>query len=369
MGITSPLHELHEEMDATFTDFAGFTMPVQFSSIKDEHLTVRKNVGIFDVSHMSNVWIKGKDAAELLTKTTIEDASRFGVGKSQYTALTKDDGTIIDDTIFMHVDEERYMIIPNAGMAEPVTEWLKKQASHFDLDVTVENVSREYAIIAVQGPQSRKVLQTVTDVDLSKVGFFACTKAKVAGKDCILSHTGYTGELGFELQVHPVENAETIFREILKAGKDENIKPVGLGARDTLRLEKCFLLAGNEFEGGRTPLEANLSWAMHWDHEFIGKDVLVKQKENGGFQRLTCLQCNGRGIPRHGMKVEKDGEEIGVVSSGSMSPCLQTGIAMAYIDPGVVSLGDMVDIKIRGKPAVAEVVKPPFVKKDWAKTH
>ncbi|MBS3778269.1 MAG: glycine cleavage system aminomethyltransferase GcvT [Candidatus Thermoplasmatota archaeon] len=369
MGITSPLHELHEEMDATFTDFAGFTMPVQFSSIKDEHLCVRKNVGIFDVSHMSNVWIKGKDAAKLLTKTTIEDASRFGIGKSQYTALTREDGTIIDDTIFMHVDEDRFMIIPNAGMAEQVADWLKKQAIHFDLDATVENVSKEYAIIAVQGPISQEILQKVTDVNLSNVGFFACTKAKVAGKECILSHTGYTGELGFELQVYPSKNAKTIFREILKVGEDANIKPVGLGARDTLRLEKCFLLAGNEFEGGRTPLEANLSWAMHWDHDFIGKDALVKQKEKGDFQRLTCLKCTGRGIPRHGMKVEKDEGEIGSVSSGNMSPCLKTGIALAYIDPGVVSLGDKVDIMIRGKPAVAEVVKPPFVKQDWAKTH
>jgi aminomethyltransferase len=368
MGITSPLHKLHEELGATFTEFAGFTMPVQFSSIKDEHLSVRKGVGIFDVSHMSNVWISGKDAAALLSKTTIEDASRFGSGKSQYTALTKEDGTIIDDTIFMHLDD-KYMIIPNAGMAAPVTEWLNKQVDAFGFDAKVENVSRDYAIIAVQGPLSQQVLQKVTDVDLSKVGFFACTDATVAGKKCILSHTGYTGELGFELQVSPDENAITIFEKIMEIGKEIGIKPIGLGARDTLRLEKCFLLAGNEFEGGRTPLEANLSWAMHWDHDFIGKDALLKQKEKGDYQRLTCLQCTGRGIPRHGMKVEHAGKEIGVVSSGSMSPCLKTGIAMAYLDPGVVSLGDTVEIMIRGKPSEAEVVKPPFVKQDWAKTQ
>jgi len=368
MGITSPLHDLHEKLGATFTEFAGFTMPVQFSSIKDEHLCVRNGVGIFDVSHMSNVWISGKDAAALLSKTTIEDASRFGSGKSQYTALTREDGTVIDDTIFMHLDD-KYMIIPNAGMAGPVTDWLKKQVEAFGFDAQVENVSRDYAIIAVQGPLSQKILQKVTDVDLSKIGFFACTHATIAGKKCILSHTGYTGELGFELQVNPAENAKVIFEELMKVGKEVNIKPIGLGARDTLRLEKCFLLAGNEFEGGRTPLEANLSWAMHWDHDFIGKEALLKQKENGDYQRLTCLQCTGRGIPRHGMKVEHSGKEIGVVSSGSMSPCLKTGIAMAYLDPGVVSLGDTVDIMIRGKSSEAEVVKPPFVKKDWAKTH
>jgi aminomethyltransferase len=367
MGITSPLHELHEEMGATFTEFAGFTMPVQFSSIKDEHLSVRKQVGIFDVSHMSNIWISGKDAAALLTKTTIEDASRFGLGKSQYTALTREDGTIIDDTIFMHIDD-RYMIIPNAGMSNPVTDWLKKQIDHFSLDATVENVSRDYAIIAVQGPYSQQVLQETTDIDLSKVGFFACSPAKVADKECIVSHTGYTGELGFELQVTPLENGVSIFKEIMKAGKNKGIKPIGLGARDTLRLEKCFLLAGNEFEGGRTPLEANLSWAMNWDHDFIGKDALLKQKEEGDYQRLTCLQCTGKGIPRQGMLVEQDGTTIGVVSSGSMSPCLNTGIAMAYLDHDVVSIGDLVNIKIRNKFAEAEVVKPPFVKKDWSET-
>ena len=368
MGVSSPLHDLHKELGATFTEFAGFTMPVQFSSIKDEHITVRKKVGIFDVSHMSNVWISGKDAAKLLSKTTIEDASRFNVGKSQYTALTREDGTIIDDTIFMHVDE-RYMIIPNAGMAEPVTDWLNKQADVFGFDVKVENVSRDYAIIAVQGPLSQQILQKITDVDLSKIGFFACTSGKVAGKECIISHTGYTGELGYELQVFPAENAIHIFKEIMSEGKSRGIKPVGLGARDTLRLEKCFLLAGNEFAGGRTPLEANLAWAMHWDHEFIGKESILKQKENGDYQRLICLQCTDRGIPRHGMDVEKEGEKIGIVSSGSMSPCLNTGIAMAYVDHGTVSIGDTVNVLIRGKAAAAEVVKPPFVKKDWAEKN
>ena len=368
MGITSPLHKLHEEMGATFTEFAGFSMPVQFSSIKDEHLAVRKKIGIFDVSHMSNIWISGKDAAALISKTTIEDASRFGLGKSQYTAITREDGTIIDDTIFMHIDD-RYMIIPNAGMADIVTDWLKTQLDHFSLDATVENVSRDYAIIAIQGPQSQAVLQKITDIDLSTIGFFACSTAKVADEECIVSHTGYTGELGFELQVNPVENGITVFNEIMKAGKKEGIKPIGLGARDTLRLEKCFLLAGNEFEGGRTPLEANLSWALNWDHDFIGKKALLKQKEDGDYQRLICLQCKGRGIPRHGMVVEKDGNTIGVVSSGSMSPCLNTGIAMAYIDHGAVSIGDLIHIKIRDKLVEAEVVQPPFVKKDWIKTQ
>lgn len=365
MGIISPLHELHKEMNATFTEFAGFTMPVQFSSIKDEHLCVRKNVGIFDVSHMSNVWISGKDAAHLLSKTTIEDATRFKNGQSQYTALTREDGTIIDDTIFMHLDD-KYMIMPNAGMAEVVTDWLNKQADYFNFDATAENVSRKYAILAVQGPLSKKILQKVTEVDLSSVGFFGCTYTTVAGINCIVSHTGYTGELGFELQIHPAEQGIKIFQEILETGKQAGIKPIGLGARDTLRLEKCFILAGNEFKGGRSPLEANLSWVMHWDHDFIGKDALLLQKEKDDYQRLNFLQCAGKAIPRHGMNVEKDGKIIGVVSSGCLSPCLNKGIAMAYIDHGAVTLADTVDIIIRKKKTQAELVKPPFVKQDWA---
>jgi aminomethyltransferase len=368
MELTSPLHELHKENNATFTEFAGFTMPVQFSSIKDEHLCVRNKGGIFDVSHMSNVWISGKDAANLLSRTTIEDATRFEHGQSQYTAFTREDGTIIDDTIFMHLDD-KYMIMPNAGMAKTVTDWLNKQAKHFGLNAEATNVSRDYAIIAAQGPLSKKILQEVTDIDLSKVGFFGCTYANVAEKKCIISYTGYTGELGFELQVNPAKEGLSIFREILKTGEDAGIKPIGLGARDTLRLEKCFLLAGNEFKDGRTPLEANLAWATHWEHEFIGKEALLKQKEEGDYQRLNFLQCMGRAIPRHGMDVEKDGESIGVVSSGCLSPCLNKGIAMAYLDYDLAKIGDTVDIIIRGKPIQAELVKPPFVKKDWVQTQ
>lgn len=368
MAIRSPLYPLHKKLGATFTEFAGFEMPVQFSSVREEHLTVRKSVGLFDVSHMSNVWITGEEAEKLLSLTTIEDAARIGDGLSQYTALLREDGTIIDDTIFMHLGK-KYMIIPNAGMAEEVTTWLNKIAQEYSISATATNVSKEYVILAVQGPKSQDTLQKLTDADLTKLGFFACQYATVADEECIISHTGYTGELGFELQISPVENAEKIFMEILEAGKEFNIKPVGLGARDTLRLEKCFLLAGNEFEGGRTPLEALLSWAINWDHDFIGKKALLQQKEQGNYQRLTYLECIDRGIPRHGCEVQKNGETVGLVSSGTLSPCLNKGIAMAYVDPSYREIGDHLDIIIRGKPIKAEIVKPPFVKKDWAKTH
>ena len=265
MALKSPLHDLHKELGARFTEFAGFEMPIQYTSIKDEHLTVRKSVGIFDVSHMSNIWITGEEAEELISLTTVEDASKIADGKSQYTAILREDGTVIDDAIFMHLGE-KYMMIPNAGMAETATKWLNDKAIEHNICATVENVSRDYVIIAVQGPKSRDTLQKLTKTDLKTVDFFGCRYIKIAGVDCIISHTGYTGELGFELQITPTSVAEKAFRKILEAGEEFKIKPIGLGARDTLRLEKCFILAGNEFEGGRTPLEATMSWTINWNN-------------------------------------------------------------------------------------------------------
>ena len=365
MAKQSPLHKIHEELNAKFTEFAGFTMPLQYSSMKEEHLQVRRTVGLFDVSHMSNVWITGKDAEALLSLTTIEDAARIEVNKSQYTAILRDDATIIDDTIFMHIEDDRFMMIPNAGMDEIVSSWLSKQVKKQGFSAKVENVSENYVIIAVQGPKSKDTLQQLTDINLDTIGFFACQTITLAGQECIISHTGYTGELGYELQISSVEHASLVYKKILEIGKQYEITPIGLGARDTLRLEKCFLLAGNEFEGGRTPLEAVMGWAINWDHEFIGKQSLLNQKDDGTFQRLTCLECNTKGIPRHGSTVEKGGSVVGLVSSGTLSPCLNKGIALAYVDHDVREVGSTLDINIRGRNMEATVVKSPFVKKDW----
>jgi len=363
----SPLHEVHKNLGARFTEFAGFEMPIQFSSIKDEHLAVREKVGLFDVSHMSNIWISGEDAENLISLTTVEDASRITDKKSQYTAILREDGTVIDDTIFMHLGD-KYMMIPNAGMADEVTKWLNKKAEEKDLCATVENVSKDYVILAVQGPKSRDTLQKLTDVDLKSIGFFACQYIDIAGINCIISHTGYTGELGFELNITPTKDAETVFHKIMEAGKEFNIKPIGLGARDTLRLEKSLILAGNEFGGGKTPLEATMSWAINWDHDFIGKDALLTQKEKGDYRRLTNLLCVEKGIPRHGCEIRKDGKKIGIVTSGTLSPCLNIGIAMGYVDPDYREKDSNLEIIVRDRSVKAKVVKPPIVPKDWAKT-
>jgi aminomethyltransferase len=368
MVLRSPLYNIQKELKARFTEFCGYEMPIQYTSIKDEHLTVRKTVGIFDVSHMSNVWITGEEAEKLLTLTTMEDASRIPSGKSQYTAILREDGTIIDDTIFMNLDN-RYMIIPNAGMDEIVTKWLNQQAQKHNINAKAENVTRDYVILAIQGPKSRETLQKLTKTDLNKIGFFQCQYIDIAGVNCIISHTGYTGELGFELQITPAKQAETIFKKIMEAGKEHGIKPIGLGARDTLRLEKCFMLAGNEFEGGRTPLEATMSWAINWEHDFVGKQTLLKQKEKGDYERVTCLICEEKGIPRHGCIIQKNGKNIGKITSGTMSPCLNKGIAMGYCHPDYREKDSMLDIIIRDKPVKARVVKPPFVSKDWVKQN
>lgn len=366
MLIKSPLNEIHEKLGAKFTEFAGFRMPIYYSSIKSEHMTVRKNVGLFDVSHMSNIWISGLDAEKLISLTTIEDASKIKNKMSQYTAILREDGTVIDDIIFMHLND-RYMMIPNAGMSEKITQWLINKAEENNLTVNVEDVSRDYTILAIQGPYSRNVLQKITKSDLNKIGFFGCSYIKLAERRCIISHTGYTGELGFELQINNGDDPEHVFNKIIMEGGDKGIRPIGLGARDTLRLEKSFILAGNEFKGGRTPLEAVLSWAINWDHEFIGKEFLIKQKEKGDYERLTNLICLKNGIPRHGCEVDKDGLKVGVVTSGTLSPCLNKGIAMAYIKPDFRDIDNILDIIIRGRRIKAKVIKPPFVKKDWNK--
>lgn len=368
MALKSPLYKIHERLGAKFTEFAGFEMPIQYSSIREEHLTVRKTVGLFDVSHMSNVWITGKDAMKLPNLTTVVDATKIGEKQSQYTVILREDGTIIDDTIFMNLGD-KYMMIPNAGMGAIVTKWLNDQAKKHNLNVKAEDVSREFVILAIQGPKSRETLQKLTNTDLNSVKFFGCQYTNVASIPCIISHTGYTGELGFELQITPPKKTEDLFNKILDAGKEFGIKPIGLGARDTLRLEKCFMLAGNEFHGGRTPLEATLGWTVNWDHNFIGKEALLKQKEKATYERMTCLLCVDKGIPRHGCEIQKEGKKVGIVTSGTLSPCLNVGIAMGYVQPDCRAEGSMLDIIVRDKPLKAKVVKPPFVPKDWAQKN
>jgi len=365
--VKTPLYPIHKRMGASFIDFFGYEMPLKYSSIKDEHLTVRKKMGLFDVSHMGNLWVRGKDALSLLNSLIVEDPSTIGVGQGQYTVILREDGAIIDDEVFFHLPNG-YLFVPNVGMHDTVAKWFQSHAQGFD--VSIEDVSMEYVILAVQGPLAQETVQKLISFDLAALGFFACRELtpdeiniKVGEKTrIILSRTGYTGEKGFEIQVVPSTESETFFQSILQMGKTLGIQPIGLGARDTLRLEKCFALASNEFTGGRTPLEAGLGWLINWNHDFVGKDALVVQKEKP-YDQMTYLKCDDKGIPRQGCKVQYKGKTVGSISSGTLSPCLNTGIAMAYVNQNYREVGQSLDIIIRGKNIKASVVKMPFVKK------
>ena len=365
--VKTPLYPVHKGMGASFIDFFGYEMPLKYSSIRDEHLTVRKKVGLFDVSHMGNLWVRGKDALSFLDSMVVEDPSTIGMEKGQYTVILREDGTIIDDEVFFNLPNG-YLFVPNVGMHDTIATWFRSHTQGFD--VSIEDVSMDYAILAVQGPFAQETLQKLISFDLSSLGFFACRELNhdeinipgIENTQVILSHTGYTGEKGFEIQLTPFTESVTFFQSILQMGKTFGIQPIGLGARDTLRLEKCFALASNEFMGGRTPLEAGLGWLINWNHDFVGKDALLAQKEKP-YDQMTYLKCENKGIPRQGNPVQYEGQRVGIVSSGTMSPCLNTGIAMAYVNQDYRVIGQDLDIIIRGKPVKASVVKMPFVKK------
>jgi len=365
--VQTPLYPVHKRMGASFIDFFGYEMPLKYSSIWEEHLTVRKKVGLFDVSHMGNLWVRGRDALSFLDSLVVEDPSRIGVGKGQYTVILREDGTIIDDEVFFHLPDG-YLFVPNVGMHDTITTWFRSHAQGFD--VSIEDVSINYVILAVQGPFAQESLQKLLSFDLSSLGLFDCREVNPdeihitfdENTRVIISRTGYTGEKGFEIQLTSTTEAETFFQSILQMGETFGIQPIGLGARDTLRLEKCFALSSNEFKDGRTPLEGGLGWLINWDHDFIGKDVLLSQKDKQ-YDKMTYLKCDDKGIPRQGSPVQYKGQRVGSVSSGTLSPCLNTGIAMAYVNQEYCSIGQSLEILIRGKPIKASVVKMPFVKK------
>jgi aminomethyltransferase len=348
------LHALHVELGARMVEFAGYDMPVQYTGILEEHEAVRTAAGIFDVSHMSNLWVTGPHATDTLSKALVADASRIPVGGTKYSVALRDDATILDDLYVFHLPKG-YHVIPNAGMNEAVAQRIRQMGQ-----APVEDATDRTAILALQGPKSPIILEEVVGRSFDDLKRFHLTQAPALGQDAFISRTGYTGEDGFEL-VFPAANARDVFERLLKAGKPHGLQPVGLGARDTLRLEKGYCLAGNEFAGGRTPLEAGLSWLVAWDHEFAGKGPLEKQRATGPKQKLAGLKVAGKGIPRHGMPVQAGGHVVGVVTSGTHSPTLQTGIALAYVEKEHAGVGTRLAIDVRGKSVDADVVKLPFV--------
>jgi aminomethyltransferase len=353
----TPLNEVEKELGGKMVDFGGWELPVQYSGILEEHEAVRTRVGVFDVSHMGELLVKGPQARELLQRTTSNDVTKLDDGRIQYTALLYPNGGFVDDILIYRIAADDYFVVVNASNTDKDFEYLRQQAE--GMDVTVENASADYAQLAVQGPQSERVLQPMTDVDLSKMKYYRFDFGTVDGAKAIVSRTGYTGEDGFEIYVAPAD-APRILRKLVAAG----VKPCGLGARDTLRLEAKMALYGNDIDHTTTPIEADLNWIVKLDKgDFAGRDVLEREKEEGPRRKLVGFEMIDRGIARHGYPVVEGGEEIGIVTSGTHSPTLKKAIGLAYLPLDKSAQGSEFTVLIRGKEARARVVPTPFYKR------
>ncbi len=351
------LHDVHVQLGARMVEFAGFEMPIQYRSIRDEHRRVRETVGVFDVSHMGEIIIKGPKALDMVQKVTINDASKLEVGQVQYSAMCYPDGGIVDD-LLVYRFADHFLLVVNASNKDKDFAWIVKNKID---GCEVEDVSDQYTQLAVQGKKAEPTLQKLTKIDLSAIKYYWFTEGKLAGVPMIISRTGYTGEPGFELYFAN-EYAVDVWNKIMEAGKEFDIEPIGLGARDSLRLEKKMCLYGNDIDETTNPLEAGLSWITKLDKgDFIGRDALLKIKEEGIKRKLVAIVLEGHGFPRHGYKIYKDGKEVGHVTSGTVSPILNKGIAMGYVAKEFSKVGTELEIDIRGKKVPAVIIKPPFV--------
>lgn len=341
--------------------FAGYLMPVSYEGINAEHETVRNGVGVFDVSHMGEFILKGQDALDLIQRVTSNDASKLIDKKVQYSCLPNDKGGIVDDLLVYRIDEKTYMLVVNASNIDKDWDWIQKYNTK---GVEMHNISDKTSLLAVQGPKAVDVLQQLTDMDLRNMEYYTFDKGKFAGIDNVLvSATGYTGAGGFEVYFEN-KDAEHIWNKIFEAGKAYGIKPIGLGARDTLRLEMGFCLYGNDIDDTTSPIEAGLGWITKFTKEFTNSAALKAQKENGVNRKLIGFEMIDRGIPRHDYDVKNaSGEVIGKVTSGTQSPSLQKAIGMAYVKPEYAREGAEIFIPVRDKALKAKVVKIPFYKK------
>lgn len=338
--------------------FAGYNMPVQYAGINAEHETVRKAVGVFDVSHMGEFILKGDGALDLIQRVSSNDATKLYDGKVQYSCLPNNDGGIVDDLLVYRIDEKTYMLVVNASNIEKDWDWISQ---HNTAGVDMKNISDRTSLLAVQGPKAAEALQSLTDIDLGTMEYYTFKKGKFAGIDNVLvSATGYTGAGGFELYFDNA-NAEHIWNEVFKAGEPFGIKPIGLGARDTLRLEMGFCLYGNDIDDTTSPLEAGLGWVTKFSKEFTNSSELQQQKAEGIKQKLVGFEMLERGIPRHDYPItDAAGNVIGRVTSGTQSPSLQKAIGMGYVPVSFAKEGSGIFIKIRENNVKAVVVKPPF---------
>ena len=354
------LNDLHEKLGAKMVPFAGFRMPVRYSSDTEEHLTVRQGVGVFDVSHMGEFLLRGPGALDLIQRVSANDAAKLYDGKVQYSYLPNDQGGVVDDLLVYRLQADEYMLVVNASNIEKDFNWI---AAHNTEGVTMENISDQTALFAVQGPLATQALQPLTAVDLASMEYYTFARAEFADvPDIIISATGYTGAGGFELYL-PTERAEAVWNRIFEAGAPYQIKPIGLGARDTLRLEMGYALYGNDIDDTTSPLEAGLGWVTKFTKPFINADYLRRQKEAGLARKMVAFAMVERGIPRsHYDLTDAAGTVIGTVTSGTQSPLLNQGIGLGYVQTAYANPGTEIFVSIRNKPTKAQVVKLPFVK-------
>jgi aminomethyltransferase len=342
--------------------FAGWDMPVEYSGITAEHLAVRTRAGLFDVSHMGEIEIAGKDALAAVQRVACNDAAKLTVGQAQYSGLLTPAGTFLDDMIVYRMGPSHFMLVVNASNVAKDYAWIAEQVKAVGEAAVIDSSSR-YALIAVQGPAARDVLQPLTGVELEDLAPFSFGYGEVASARCTIARTGYTGEDGFEIFMPP-NMAERVWKALLESGRAADVVPVGLGARDTLRLEASMRLYGNDIDETTTPLEAALGWTIGWSNEsFIGRERLLEQKEKGVARRLVGFEMVDRGIARHGYPVVRDGKPAGVVTSGTQTPFLRKAIGMAYVPLEQSTAGSEIEIEVRGKPSKARVVKMPFYKR------
>ena len=359
----TPLHAAHCEAGGRMVEFAGWEMPVTYSGISEEHLAVRTGVGLFDVSHMGEIELAGPDALTAVQWISSNDASRLSVGQAQYSALTTPAGTFVDDLLVYRLGDDHYLLVVNAGNIVNDYHWMTRQVEERGGDVSVVNSSSRYALLALQGPKAKEVLQPLATVELDDLKYYRFASGEVGGLRATVSRTGYTGEDGYEVFVPPMM-AERLWNLLLDAGAEAGIKPCGLGARDTLRLEAGMRLHGADIDESTTVLEAGLGWIVGWKKDdFLGADVLRRQKAAGLERKLVAFEMDDRAIARHGHAVLRGEDPVGTVTSGTQTPFLKKAIGLAYVPIDMTEVGTKLEVDVRGRRAGATVVPEPFYKR------
>jgi len=354
----TPFYDIHLKNKAKIVEFANYLMPIQFRGIMEEHRKVRSSVGLFDITHMGEFEVWGKDAENFIQRMTTNDVSKLATYQVQYSCMCYDDGGIVDDLLVYRLPDH-FLLVVNGACVEKDFQWL---SDHLSGDGKLKDVSEQTTLLALQGPKAEDVLKKLTDKSLSDLRFYWATWGKVGGIEMLFSRTGYTGEDGFELYFSPA-HAESMWNALMEAGEEFDIEPIGLGARDSLRLEMKYMLYGNDIDQTTNPLDAGLSWIVKLDKgDFVGKEPTLKLKQQGLMRKLVAFELKDHAFPRPHYQIHKDGKKIGEVTSGTFSPTLNKGIGLGYVPVEYSKIGTELDIIIRGKPQKAVIAKPPFYK-------